>query len=164
MGMTIQKLEDRDDLESWLDVIRTSFRTVADEFGITPENTPTNPAFLELGRFRDQLDGDVALFGLVADGTPAGCVAVEAAPAEEGVFYIERLAVRPEFRHRGFGRRLMDRAFEYVQERGGNAVSIAIIDEHRILKDWYRDYGFTETGRKEFAHLPFDVCFMHRDA
>ena len=164
MDAIIMRIQRDGRLEDWLEVIRTSFRTVADDFGITPENTPTNPAFLEIDRFRDHLSGDVALFGLVAEGVSAGCVAVEAAPTGEGLYFIERLAVLPEFRHRGFGRRLMDRAFDYVRERGGTAVSIAVIDEHRLLKDWYRHYGFVETGRKEFAHLPFDVCFLRRDA
>ena len=57
----------------------------------------------------------------------------------------------------------MDRAAAYAGERGGGAVSVAIIDEHAVLKAWYRSLGFAVTGRREFAHLPFNVCFLRRE-
>lgn len=156
----IRQLTAPGELDSCLSLIRQSFLTVAEEFGITPENGPTNPAFLGRDRFLEHLDKDVVLFGLFENYTLAGCIAVEAAPAEEDVFYLERLAVLPDYRHRGYGRLLLDRAFSYARSRGGRAVSIAIIDEHIVLRKWYEDFGFTISGRKDFPHLPFNVCFM----
>jgi len=151
-----------EDSDECLDVIRHSFITITEDFGITRENTPTNPAFLSKDRFTEHLENDVILFGLFDEKQMAGCIAIEAAPNEEGVFYLERLAVLPEYRHRGYGKTLVDRAFEYAGERNGTTVSIAIIDEHELLKSWYMDYGFEISGRKNFSHLPFNVCFLKK--
>ena len=77
---------------------------------------------------------------------------------------MERLAVLPSYRHRGIGRALMDFAFEAVKKHGGKKVSIGIINENRVLKNWYMEYGFVETGTRVFRHLPFEVCFMEKAA
>ena len=161
--IVIAELREPAELDECLEVIRASFRTVADDFGITRENAPTNPAFLERGRFLAHLEKDVVLFGLRDEGGLAGCVAVEAASDEAGLFFVERLAVLPDRRHRGYGRALMDRAAAYARERGGVAVSVAIIDEHAVLKSWYQSLGFAVTGRREFDHLPFNVCFLRKE-
>ncbi len=75
---------------------------------------------------------------------------------------MEKLAVLPEYRHRGFGKKLMDFVFDYVKQRNGDTVSIGIINEYSVLKNWYSDYGFVETAVEQFEHLPFAVCFMEK--
>jgi hypothetical protein len=42
-------------------------------------------------------------------------------------------------------------------------VSIGIIADHTILKNWYLKLGFIEGKTKSFDHLPFDVTFMSYD-
>ncbi len=162
-GFELFGLRSPADLDDCLELIRTSFKTVADDFGITPQNAPTNPAFLNRDRFLEHLEKDVVLFGLRDSEGLAGCVAVEAAPDEAGLFYVERLAVLPNRRHHGCGKALMEHAIRYAEEQGGTAVSVALIDEHTVLKAWYENLGFGITGRKEFDHLPFNVCFMRRN-
>ena len=54
----------------------------------------------------------------------------------------------------------MDFTKEYVKSQNGEIVIIGIIDENKILKQWYSDYGFIVKGTKVFSHLPFTVCFM----
>ena len=71
---------------------------------------------------------------------------------------MERLAVLPSYRHRGIGRALMDFAFKTVKKHGGKKVSIGIINENRVLKNWYMEYGFVETGTRVFRHLPFEYA------
>lgn len=41
-------------------------------------------------------------------------------------------------------------------------LSIGIINENKVLKQWYSSFGFNETGFKKFPHLPFTVCFMEK--
>ena len=36
-------------------------------------------------------------------------------------------------------------------------------DAAEELKSWYRRRGFHETGKREFKHLPFVVCFMEKN-
>jgi hypothetical protein len=38
---------------------------------------------------------------------------------------------------------------------------IGIIAAHEILKAWYERLGFVEKETRTFAHLPFDVKYMH---
>lgn len=141
-------------------VIRNSFITVADEFGLTRENAPTNPAFAGADSLFNMKEKGLKLFGAYLEDACIGFVAIE--KAQEGCFYMERLAVLPEYRHNGYGGELMDFVFRHVGKCGGAMVSIALINDNKRLKDWYRNYGFTETGIKTFKHLPFDVCFMHK--
>ncbi len=66
----------------------------------------------------------------------------------------------PEYRHKGLGTRLLDYAREQVGEMGGKRISIGIIEENAVLKNWYLAYGFKPTGTRKFEHLPFTVGFM----
>ena len=56
----------------------------------------------------------------------------------------------------------MDFVFNYVKAQGAKKVSIGIVDENSVLKNWYKLYGFIETGLKQYEHLPFAVCFMEK--
>ena len=46
---------------------------------------------------------------------------------------------------------------------GVTRVEIGIISEDTQLKDWYRQFGFVQTGTKAFDHLPFVVAFMAKE-
>jgi ribosomal protein S18 acetylase RimI-like enzyme len=110
---------------------------VAGELGLTPENAPTNPAFITTEKLQEAYEKGIIMFGLFLGEEQAGFFALEA--AGEGVYYLERLAVLPGYRHRGWGSRLMDYAFDYVKKAGGVRISIAVIHENEILKQWYLD-------------------------
>lgn len=149
-----------DELDKWAELVRNSFITVANEFGITRENAPTNPAFADADSLSGMIDKGVSLFGAFYDDQRVGFVALQ--DASNGCWYMERLAVLPEYRHKGIGRKLMDHAFGTVKERGGSRISIGIINENKVLKNWYKEYGFIETGTRTFGHLPFEVCFLEK--
>ena len=105
-------------------------------------------------------DKGVDFFGAFQDGNLVGFVAIE--KADDDVYYMEKLAVLPAFRHHGCGARLIRHVMEKVREGGGRKVSIGIIEENAVLKNWYARNGFVVTGIRQFAHLPFQVCFMER--
>lgn len=75
---------------------------------------------------------------------------------------MEKLAVLPEHRHKGYGKKLMGFVFEQVKMSKGERISIGIINESTVLKNWYIENGFAETGTKKFEHLSFTVCFMEK--
>ncbi len=154
----IKKIEN--EFDECNDVVRRSFITVAEELNITRENAPTNPAFLGPESLVKMKDKGIVMYGAYKGGICIGFVAVE--KANDDVFYMERLAVLPEYRHNGYGRKLIDFVIDYVGKNGGKKVSIGIINENRRLKDWYISCGFTETSKRKFEHLPFEVCFMER--
>jgi diamine N-acetyltransferase len=150
-----------EDFEKSAEVIRQAFITVAEDFYLTRENAPTNPAFLEADALKALYEKGVKLFDVYYGADKVGFSAMEKAP--EGVYYLEKLAVLPDYRHKGIGRRMMDFIFETVRGEGGKKVSIAVINENTVLKQWYLAYGFEEKSLKKFPHLPFTVCFMEKN-
>jgi ribosomal protein S18 acetylase RimI-like enzyme len=75
---------------------------------------------------------------------------------------MDKLAVLPEYRHKGYGRRLVEFVLDDVKRHKGERVALGIINESTVLKNWYIGNGFAETGTKKFEHLPFTVCFMEK--
>jgi ribosomal protein S18 acetylase RimI-like enzyme len=140
------------------DLIRESFYDVAQRFGLTPQNCPKHPSnCISEWIATDQTRG-VVYFILSQDDQPIGCVGLEA-PSPD-LRYIERLAVLPQCRRRGFGRALVACALSEAKLSGADRIRIGIIADHIELKAWYVKIGFVEQETKNFQHLPFDVTFM----
>ena len=154
----IRLIENEEDLRRSVDIVRASFATVAEQLGLTPDNCPTHPAFITYDRLAEKWGICNTYFGLFENDKQAGFVIVE--KNSEHSFCIERLAVLPEYRHLGFGSKLMSFAFDYIKSSGGADVSIAIVNENSLLKHWYEEQGFAEIELKRFDHLPFTVCYM----
>jgi diamine N-acetyltransferase len=108
----------------------------------------------------EYLNKPVILYGLLLDDGIVGCVAIERSKRETRSFYIERLSVAPIHRHHGHGRKLMDFAVDAIRRMDGCKASIGIMNQNKILKDWYIGQGFIEQECKQIAHLPFEVCYM----
>ena len=159
---TIRQLHTKSDLIDCVQLLRKSFGTVAREFGPTEATAPTNPAFATESKLNEYLSKPVMLYGMFYGSAIVGAVAVEQSKSDKQV-YIERLAVSPESRHKGFGDYLLCYAFERIRESGGKTASIALMDNNDKLKKWYIAKGFVQTGRKAIEHLPFEVCFMSKD-
>jgi len=157
--VSIKEIMNEASLVDSLKVIKDSFITIARELNLTEENCPSNPAFTNLENLKKMKDKEIGMFGLFEEGIQIGFVAIEKA---NDIFYIERLSVLPGYRHKGYGKLLMDFVFNYVKAQGAKKVSIGIVDENSVLKNWYKLYGFIETGLKKYEHLPFTVCFMEK--
>ena len=157
MSLEIKKILESD-IPSSANIIRQSFKTVADEFGLTMENTPTNGAFLKDAKLFEEYNSGTRMFGLFEGKTQVGFFALKCKDGE--VFYLEKLAVLPEYRHNGGGKMMLNYAKEYVKRASGKIISIGIIFENKRLLEWYRLCGFEETGTKVLSKFPFTVCFM----
>lgn len=147
-------------IPSSADVIRCSFSTVAEEFNLTGENCPTNGAFLNDDKLFEEYKRGIKMFGVFENETQIGFMALE---QNDSTFFIEKLAVLPEYRHNGCGKALLDFAADYVCKAGGNIISIGVIYENKQLLKWYEDYGFVITEVKKIPMLPFTVCLMKLD-
>lgn len=139
-------------------LIRSSFRDVAERFGLTMRNCPRHPSFIEEEEIREAMARGVSFYILEEGGEPRGCAALER--KDDEVSYLERLAVLSAHRGRGLGRELVIHALDKARESGARRVQIGIIAEQAELADWYRGLGFRERGRARFEHLPFEVAFM----
>ena len=161
MEFMIREVSDGAELRDSASVIRRSFRTVADEFGLTRENCPTHTSFLTTGSLRDQKSKGLKCFGLFGGEKQVGFVGVE---RDDGASYwIEKLAVLPAYRHGGYGAKLVGFALDYMRQNGGTRARLGMMNEHTVLKDWYLGLGFREAELRRFPHLPFTVCLMEKE-
>ena len=155
----IREINNEHDLKNSVKVIRDSFETVALEFGLNERNCPTHPSLITLDKLLG-LNKKARLFGLFLNSVQVGFVAVE--KADDALYYMDKLAVLPEYRHKGRGRKLVGFVLGEVKKRKGEKVALGMIDESAVLKNWYQQLGFKEVGTKNFKHLPFAVCFMEK--
>lgn len=155
--MHIRKANDSD-IETLADVIRSSYATVAQSYNLTPDNCPKHPSNCTSDWLRKDVERGVIYYLIEKGSSILGCIAMEKANQE--TCYLERLAVMPEMRNRGLGHLLFGYFLNEAKSLGFNKIGIGIIAKQRELKEWYEKLGFVETGRKTFAHLPFEVAFM----
>ena len=127
-------------------LIRDSFRDVAERFSLTPENCPKHPSNYTEEWVQKDFDRGVTYFILSKNNFPVGCVALE--KANDDLCYLERLAVLPEKRKKGFGRTLVDHVFSRTRALGAKEISIGIIAAQTELNQWYQKIGFVEGETK----------------
>ena len=160
--ISFKQIKTDSDIDDCVTIIRTAFRTVADEFGITRENVPSNPAFITSDNLKGQITKDRSFYILFNQDSAAGTIAIEKSPNEKDLYIIEKVAILSEYRHQGLGKKLMNFAENQIKALGGNIVSVAIIYENLRLRSWYEQQGYVEHGRKKFDHLPFTVSFLQK--
>jgi diamine N-acetyltransferase len=156
----IYSITSTEELTVCADLIRQSFKTVASDFQLTQDNCPSHPSLISDKKLKEMFEKGVVMFKWNEGAKTVGFVAIEQSDLSKPWWYIEKLSVLPEYRHKGIGERLMHFAIEEIERRGGTHISIALIDEQTILKDWYTKLGFSNVASKKFEHLPFGVCFM----
>ncbi len=145
-----------------VNVIRTSFLTVADQLGFTVENAPGFTAFattedrlnyqyhVEKRPMYAYFDGEdvVGYYSLSING--------------DGTCELSNLCTLPEYRHREIGRKLLEHAFAAAAGAGCSRMRIGIVEENRILRAWYENHGFVHLGTKKSDRFPFTCGFMER--
>ena len=133
-------------------LVRESFATVAEEFGITEENAPRFTAFaVTAERLRWQMEQGRPMFALFAED-----------PGEGDACELNNLCVRPGYRHRGMGRALLEHAVARARERGCARMTLGLVEENQRLRAWYEAWGFSHIGCKKFSFFPFTCGYMER--
>jgi len=157
MHTEIRAIRSVEELKKFLSVIITSFSTVAEEFGITEKSAPTNPAFITYDKLVD-IFKKIKCFGFYYKDLPVGFFCLE--ESNNSLMMLEKLSILPEYRHKGYGKMILNYAVKFSSTKNMPKISIALINDNKKLKKWYSDYGFTETKVVDFQNLPFKVCFM----
>lgn len=142
-------------------ILREASRDVAERFGLTPENCPTHPSNCTSEWIETGFEKGIVYYILEAGGKPCGCVALERADSD--VCYLERLAVLPAYRRRGYGTAMVNHICDEARRLGARRVEIGTIAEHIPLNRWYEKQGFRPKNTAEFEHLPFAVAFMEKE-
>ena len=158
----IRKAE-RADLPACVDVIRKSFRTVADEFGFTEENAPRFTAFATTEeRLAWQMDGEHRLMYVdEEDGRIRGYYSLRM--NGDGTCELSNLSVLPEYRHRGIGEGLLKHSVETAREQKCSVMLLGIVEENQVLRRWYERNGAVHTGTEKYDFFPFTCGYMKID-
>ncbi|MFP5257390.1 MAG: GNAT family N-acetyltransferase [Acidobacteriota bacterium] len=140
------------------DLIARSFADVAEHFALTRANCPSHPSLTT----RDTVERGMTLgttFLLAFRGSGlCGCVGLRR--PVKGVCILEKLAVAPDCRRQGLGRRLVGEAFALARQAGAGQVEIGIIAKQLELRAWYESLGFRAVGTAHFERLPFEVLSL----
>lgn len=148
----------KEQLPACLDIIHRSFRTVADEFGLTQENCPKHTSFIPICFLETQMKWGWHMFGLFQENKIIGYMSLS--KESDTAFELHNLAILPQYRHKGFGAMMLDYAKEAVKKLGGCTIKIGIIEESTVLKNWYEANGFVHTRSQKFDHLPFTSGYL----
>lgn len=162
MAIEIRRIFNEDELNNSVNVLRDSFATVAEEFNLTRENTPSNAAFIEYTDLLKLKEKGVNMFGVYMDEVQIGFFAIEKNEHEDELYYLGKLGVVPDQRHNGYGGQMLEFVFNEIRQAGGDRISIGIINKNLVLKNWYIRFGFSPTAVKNYPHLPFEVCMMEK--
>lgn len=148
----------KEDIDILVELIRDSFLDVAERFGLTSQNSPTHSSNCRPEWLLREMNRGVTFYILETDGKPAGCAALE--KINDEVCYLERLAVLPHYRGKGFGEALVRHILSEARELNAFRVQIGVIADDETLRAWYERLGFDEVESKKFPQLVFRVTFM----
>ena len=153
--MTIHPLTP-EHLPAYADIVRRSFSTVAQEFGLEDcqgfSSNRTNEDFAK------KLKDGYHPFGAFIGEKIIGFVSLD--DIGEGVYELEKLSVLPEYRNFGYGKMLVDFCKRKAKELGGRKIIIKFMDEDKRLKDWYLGCGFIQVNAVKHNHMPYTVGYM----
>lgn len=153
---------DRKDLAECVKVIKESFATVADEFGITEENAPRFTAFATTeDRLRWHLGGEHRpMYAYYDKDVIVGYYSLLMQENQE--CELNNLSVLPAYRHKGIGEELLKHAFSVAKENNCIKMNIGIVEENQVLRKWYESLGFIHTGTQKFDFFPFTCGYMEK--
>lgn len=86
------------------------------------------------------------------DGRPVGCVAI--VPDGTGAWEVSKMAVAPEHRGHGTGRRLLRAAIAWAQERGATSLFLGSSTDLAPAVRLYESVGFVHVP-PETLHMPY---------
>lgn len=140
-----------------LDVLRRSFATEVAEYGITRENTPSNPAFWDLDCLTRLVAKPTQLYAIETGGRLVGCAFLGSSRSRPEAAVLRHLAVVPDARHHGYGEELVAEAVRRARIAGAALVRIGIVAANTRLADWYHRLGFVTVATVRYPELIFEV-------
>lgn len=153
---------ERDNLMECISVIRDSFKTVADEFGFTEENAPRFTAFAtNADRLYYHFDVEKRpMFAFFDNEKIIGYYSLLIKENDE--IELNNLCVLPEYRHRKIGEELLLDSIDRAKKLGCRKMTLGIVEENTLLKNWYIGYGFRHIKTEKYDFFPFTCGYMER--
>lgn len=151
------------DIFECVNVIKESFATVANEFGITETNAPGFTAFAmsEDGLKKQLFEEHRPMYAKYENEMIVGYYSLLLLDNKE--CELNNLCVIPTYRHKGVGEELLMNAFEVARELGCIKMNIGIVEENIALREWYEAFGFVHVGTQKFDFFPFTCGYMEKE-
>lgn len=149
-----------EDIPACSEIIRKSFKTVADEFGFTEENAPRFTAFAMCPeRIEYWMNEQKRPMYIYEDGgIPAGFYSLLV--NDNGECELGSISVLPDHRHKGIGKSLLDHSVRIAGSLGCNTMNLSIVEENKVLRKWYEDNGAVHIRTQRFDFFPFTCGYM----
>ncbi len=150
----------KNDLDECVKVIRSSFQTVADEFGFTEENAPRFTAFATtLERLLYHYEQEKRPMFVYQDGSRIiGYYSLWKQNDME--CELNNLCVLAEYRHQNIGGELWKHAVSEAAKLGCSVMNIGIVEENVRLRKWYEAYGAEHIGTEKYDFFPFTCGYL----
>ena len=153
----------KEEISRCVEIIRKSFKTVADRYGFTEENAPRFTAFAtNEERLLWQMEGEHRPM-VVYEDNGVLCGYYSLLFQENGECELNNLAVLPEYRHKGIGKELLMHAEDQARKAGCKVLNFGIVEENRVLREWYEANGAVHLGTQKFDFFPFTCGYMKID-
>lgn len=151
------------DIAECVNLIKSSFLTVAEQFGFTEENAPRFTAFATTDdRLRWQLLVEHRpMYAFWSGDMIVGYYSLQL--SDDNTCELSNLCVSPKYRHKGIGEELVKHAFHMAKELNRQKMNIGIVEENTILRKWYEELGFVHVGTKKFDFFPFTCGYMKKE-
>lgn len=156
----IRQLTEKDFSEA-VNVICSSFMTVAKEFDITRENAPGFTAYAtDENKLRTWANDEKRLmFGYFYDNKMVGYYNLT---IKDNECELGSLSVLPEYRHHNIGSLLLEDSTERAARSDCKIMKLSIVEENTILRRWYEDRGFVHTGTVKYDFFPFTCGYLEK--
>jgi ribosomal protein S18 acetylase RimI-like enzyme len=160
-GGIMENIIEINDSKNITTILNKAFMTVAQKYNYTKENAPGFPTFINYDIIEGQLNNGLKMYGYKMDDKIIACVGFSYNKGQ--IYFIERLATLPEYRHSGIGKELMNFIENKIKENGGKMAEIHIVNNNETLKKWYKKLGYKEIRVEEPKILPFKVGIMNKE-
>ncbi|MBE6008795.1 MAG: GNAT family N-acetyltransferase [Lachnospiraceae bacterium] len=152
----------KSDIPECVELIKESFMTVADKFGLTAENASRFTAFATTeDRLNYHFDTEHRPMFVFCDNDKiAGYYSLLVMDNDE--CELNNLCVLPSYRHHGIGEALLIHAFKTAIGYGCQKINIGIVEENTTLKNCYISFDFVHTGTQKFDFFPFTCGYMEK--
>lgn len=144
-----------EDEEAWLSVGNEAYKEFEDYRLATMEDMKI--------REKDPNFDDAGMFIVELDGKPVGRVDAHVDKyREEKKGFIQRLGVIPEFRRRGVGRALVNKAIQSLRERGMETMESSAREDQTACKHLFKSMGFKlirtdSTMKRYLGVIPINI-------
>lgn len=149
------------DSETLAEILRAAFQPIASKFSLNKSICPTHTSFVEKGWLDWEFDhGAEYLIGHDEKGYPLSCVSIKS--ISDDAVELRRLAVLPEYQHKGLGRRMVREIEKMCRDRNICRIKVGIVAQHSELHEWYKSEGYIDTSTEMISALPFKVQYMEK--